>query len=236
MRERQHLGGFAREQFAIGADFVGFRVDRDFWERVVPFQIALGNFTAALYGFDAFAEAIVFRRVFAFANLAHERDGAGAGGFAETAEHRAHENGLRRGDAGIGVAHLRPGDDAAFDDHLGFRAEKCGLPQHEISEFADFDRADEMAHAVRERGIDGVFRDISFDTQVVVAAFFFGQAAALFFHLVGGLPGARDDFADAAHGLRIGTHHADGAEIVENVLGGDGLAADAAFSERDVFG
>src|SRR6218665_2186796 len=33
-----------------------------------------------------------------------------------------------------------------------------------------------------------------------------GQPAALLFHLVRGLPGAQDDFADAAHGLAVAAH------------------------------
>jgi hypothetical protein len=50
------------------------------------------------------------------------------------------------------------------------------------------------------------------------------------------LPGADDDLADAAHGLRVGAHHREGAEVVQDVLGGDGLAADAAFGEGHVLG
>jgi hypothetical protein len=48
------------------------------------------------------------------------------------------------------------------------------------------------------------------------------------------LPRARDDFADAAHRLRITAHHSNRAEIVENVLRRNRLAADAALRERDV--
>jgi hypothetical protein len=52
----------------------------------------------------------------------------------------------------------------------------------------------------------------------------FLQRAALHLHLVRGLPGADDHFADAAHGLRVRRHHREGAEVVQDVLGGDGLA------------
>ena len=62
------------------------------------------------------------------------------------------------------------------------------------------------------------------------------QAAALLAHLVGRLPGARDDFADAAHRLGVGTDDADRAEVVQNVLGRDRFAADAAFGEGHVLG
>jgi hypothetical protein len=66
--------------------------------------------------------------------------------------------------------------------------------------------------------------------------FFHPAAAALLFHFVRRLPGARDDFADAAHGLGIRTHHADRAQVVQNVLGGDGFAANAALGKGHVLG
>ena len=53
---------------------------------------------------------------------------------------------------------------------------------------------------------------------------------------MGGLPSADDDFADPAHGLGVGGNHRKRAEIVQDVFGGDGLAADAGFGEGNVFG
>ena len=55
-------------------------------------------------------------------------------------------------------------------------------------------------------------------------------------HLVRRLPRAADHLADAAHRLAVARHHADRAEIVQDVLGRDRLAADAALGERDVLG
>src|SRR6185436_8430499 len=62
------------------------------------------------------------------------------------------------------------------------------------------------------------------------------ERATLRFHFMRGLPGARDDFADATHSLGITAHHADGAEVVQNIFGRDGFTANAAFGEGDVFG
>src|SRR5439155_20480045 len=56
------------------------------------------------------------------------------------------------------------------------------------------------------------------------------------FHLVGRLPGADQHLADAAHRLAVGGDHGEGAEVVQDVLGGDGLAPDAALGEGDVLG
>jgi hypothetical protein len=72
-----------------------------------------------------------------------------------------------------------------------------------------------------------VFADVAFDAKVVVAfagaALRVGEVAALLFHLVGGLPGAQDHFTDAAHGPAVAAHHADGAHVVQHVLGGNFL-------------
>jgi hypothetical protein len=89
---------------------------------------------------------------------------------------------------------------------------------------------------VRNGGVDGVLGHVALDARVVVAGGVALQAAALHLHLVRGLPGAQDDFAHAAHGLAVAAHHADGAQVVQDVFGGDGLLADAAFGKGQVFG
>ena len=118
----------------------------------------------------------------------------------------------------------------------GLAPKNAGFQRTRSASLPDFDRTDEVAHAVGDRGIDRVFGDVAFDAEIVVAAGFAGQAAALLFHFVGGLPGARDDFADAAHRLAVAAHHADRAEVVQNVFRGDGFAANAAFGKRHIFG
>ena len=111
------------------------------------------------------------------------------------------------------------------------------MPENEIRQLADFDRADEVRHALSDGRVDGVLADVALDAEVVDAgAFVFGQEAALHFVLVRCVPGAEDDFAAAAHGLRVRGHHADGAEVVEDVFGGDCFGANAGFCEGDVFG
>ncbi|MND08383.1 hypothetical protein D3C83_309570 [compost metagenome] len=60
-----------------------------------------------------------------------------------------------------------------------------------------------LRHAVRDRGIDGVFRDIALGADVVVVARLFLQAPALLLHLVGGLPRPNDDLAETAHCLAV---------------------------------
>ena len=57
--------------------------------------------------------------------------------------------------------------------------EHRGLPQHQIGQFADFDAADDVAHAVRHGRVDGVFGDVASDPQVVVVDRILRQRPAL---------------------------------------------------------
>ena len=155
---------------------------------------------------------------------------------AEAAEHRPVNHGLRSGNRRVGVAHDRPRDHAALHDHLRLHSEKRRLPQHQVREFARFHRADFVRDAVGNRGIDRELGDVAPHAHVVASGFFAGQRSALALHFVRGLPGARDDFADPAHRLRIGRHHADRAQIVKHVFGGNRFGPDARFGESHIFG
>ena len=53
---------------------------------------------------------------------------------------------------------------------LGLDAEERRPPQHEIGQLADLDRADLVRHAVRDRRVDRVLRDVAADAEVVVVA------------------------------------------------------------------
>ena len=57
---------------------------------------------------------------------------------------------LRRRNRRVAVAHHRAGDEAALDDQLRLDAEERRLPQHEVGELADLDRAD-LARRCRAR-------------------------------------------------------------------------------------
>ena len=91
-----------------------------------------------------------------------------------------------------------------------------------------------LRDAVRDGRVDRVFRDVAAGAEIVVVAGLARQRAALELHLVRGLPGADDDLADAAHGLAVGGHHRERAEIVQDVLRRDRLLADAALGEGEI--
>lgn len=108
---------------------------------------------------------------------------------------------------------------------MWFDAEELRLPQHQISEFADLDRADLVVDAVGYRGIDGVLRDVAAGA-VIIRAVVSIQEADTVLHHVRGLPGTDDHLTDAAHGLGVGGHYGDRAHIVQQVLGRHGGRAD----------
>ena len=94
-----------------------------------------------------------------------------------------------------------------------------------------------MADALRNGRVNGILAHIALGAMVVGGrVVVLGQRAALHLVLMRRVPGARDHLATPAHGLRIRTHHADGARVVQHVLGRDGLGPDATVRERDVLG
>ena len=89
---------------------------------------------------------------------------------------------------------------------------------------------------MHDGGVDGVFRDIAADAEIVVVACLLGQPPALLAHLMGGLPCAGDHLTHPAHGLAVGRDYRKCAHIMQDVFGGNGFAADAAFSKGHIFG
>ena len=118
----------------------------------------------------------------------------------------------------------------------GLTPKKAGFQSTMSASLPGSSEPDLVGDAVADGGVDGVLGDVALDALVVRVLAVTGEGAALHLHLVRRLPGPQDDLADAAHGLRIRGDHADGAEVVEDVLGGDGLAPDARLGEGHVLG
>ena len=91
-------------------------------------------------------------------------------------------------------------------------------------------------HALRDGRVDRIFRHIAPGAQVVVIARLALQPTALDLHLMGSLPGPCDDLAHPAHRLAVRRDDRKRPQIVQDVLGGDGLTPDAAFGKGDVLG
>lgn len=143
----------------------------------------------------------------------------------------------RGGKGGKEKYHLRPSNHPALNNRTRFRAKPSWIPNHQISQLPHLHTSNNMAHSLSYSWIYRVFTDISFHSEIICACtFIFFQCSSLDFVLMCCVPGTQDDFAATAHGLGIGGHHGDGAEIVEDVFSGYGFGADAGFGECYVFG
>ena len=202
----------------------------------VVHHILLADVAGIAYRDQGLAQAVAFFDAVLQSSLRHKAYRSRRTCAAERTEHGPVMHRLRRGDGRIRVAHRRRDDHAAFDNQRGLGAEEGRLPQHDVRQFVDFKRADLVRNTLRDSGIYSVFRDITFHAKIVMTCVVLRQRAALRFHFVRGLPGARDHFADAAHRLRVGRDHAERAQVVQDVFRRDSLAADARFGERHVFG
>ena len=90
---------------------------------------------------------------------------------------------------------------------------------------------------MRQGWIHRVLAHVSLDPEVVRSGVFvLWQGASLKLVLVCRVPRSQDDLTAATHGLRVRRHHADGAEVVQDVFGGDGLSAYARLGKGNVLG
>jgi hypothetical protein len=137
--------------------------------------------------------------------------------------------------------HLRVSNETALQNKGRLRSEPRGIPDDEIGQLVHLDAAYEMTETLGNGRVDGVFAYIPLHSEVVTTTLaagcsIFRQCAPLQLILVRRIPCAQNDLATAAHGLRVGAHHADGAEVVQDILGGNGLCADAALGKGYVLG
>ena len=93
-----------------------------------------------------------------------------------------------------------------------------------------------MADALGDRRIDRVFGDVALDSKIVMTRRVGAQSPALLLHLVRRLPGADDHLADPTHGLAVGGHHRECADVVQDILGRNGFAANARLGKRHILG
>mmetsp|Transcript_882 Transcript_882/g.3441 ORF Transcript_882/g.3441 Transcript_882/m.3441 type:complete len:351 (+) Transcript_882:2270-3322(+) len=235
LREWQLVERLTRHDLAISGHGVRLGVHLDLGQRIVELHVSLAHLPAGLDGHHALGEAVLLLDIFAHGALADEGDGVGAHRLGARAILRPHEYRLGRRNGRVGVTHLSPHDVAALEHQFGLRAEERGAPQHKVCQLAHLDGAELVRHAVGDARVDCVLCHVAPRAEVVCACpRVFGQFAALHFVLVRGLPSPCDHFAHAAHGLRVGRDDGDRASVVQHVLRGDGLAANAALGKGHV--
>ena len=93
-----------------------------------------------------------------------------------------------------------------------------------------------MTNTLRQRRINRILADIPLNPMVICGGILvLRQLATLQLILMRRVPRTHNHLTAAAHGLGIRGHHTDSTGVVEHVFGGDGLRADTAVSEGDIF-
>mmetsp|Transcript_27539 Transcript_27539/g.88408 ORF Transcript_27539/g.88408 Transcript_27539/m.88408 type:complete len:610 (+) Transcript_27539:297-2126(+) len=234
-RERHLRRRLTHERRAVRSHLERLWADGDLGHGRVVDHVRLGDGTRARDRLGGLAQPVPRADARRVRRARDEGERGAADGAGLRAKHRPHHDGLRRRDGGVRVAHLRPRDGAALDDHLGLCAKQRRLPHDKVGEHARLHRADGVRHPVGEGGVDRVLCNVPLDSRVVRARRrLVRQRPALRLHLVGRLPCPADHLADAAHRLRVGRHDGDGTHVVQDVLRGDRLAADARLGKGDV--
>src|SRR5262249_11132828 len=88
---------------------------------------------------------------------------------------------------------------------------------------------------MRQSRINGIYCTVALHSLIVVLALLLWSTPTSTFHFVSSLPGAQNHRSDSAHGLCIRAHHANGAQVVQDILGSNGLRTDTRFCKRDIF-
>src|SRR5229473_3405135 len=201
LSERQHFCRFAGKEPAIGPHFIGLRIDLHAGGRAVQHHGTLADLAGVPDGKKLFRKSKLLPLL--YESLADECDGAFCHTAAKRTKHRTVILWLWVRNRTVGVSHDCGSNDAALQHHVRLHTEKGRVPNTEIGEFPDFDRADIIGNALSDRGIDRVFRDITPRPEIVVVTLLFRQPPELFLHFIGRLPSTDDDFAYPAHRLTV---------------------------------
>ena len=89
---------------------------------------------------------------------------------------------------------------------------------------------------MRNGWIDGVFGDVAPRAIVVSTARIFGQQAPLLAHLMSRLPSPAHHLPHSPHRLAVRGDNRQRTQVVQNILGGDGLLANPALGKGHVLG
>ena len=137
--KRQLPCGFAGQKDAIGADLIGFGVNLDRGRGVVQAHVAFADPPRVFDGDGLLGQPVGRPDIGLLRRLAGKDHRIAGDAAAKGAEHRPGMHRLRRGDAGIRVAHLGHDDCPADQHHFRLCPEKSGGPQDQIGALAFLD-------------------------------------------------------------------------------------------------
>lgn len=94
-----------------------------------------------------------------------------------------------------------------------------------------------MGEALRQCRIHSILAHIAPHPEIIrIRALILRQLTPLEFILMRSIPRPQNNLTTAAHSLRIRTHHADGAHILQHILRGNRLGANPRLRKRHVLG
>lgn len=126
---------------------------------------------------------------------------------------------------------------SALKDIARFRAKPRRIPQNEIRKLANLNTTNNMTKALRNGWVNSVLAHIALYSRIVCSrAFIFWQPTPLDLILVRRIPRSQNDLSTTSHCLRVRTHHADGAFIVQYIFRRDGFGTDTTLGESYIFG
>src|SRR5262245_60831870 len=154
LSHRQNFCRFAGEKPAIGPHFISFRVNFHMRSGAIQHHGMLVDFASVRDGKKLFCQSK--RLTLLQQGLADEYNRAFRQGAAERAEHWPIIFRLGSGNRSVRVSHDSSRDRPALERHVRLHAEKSWIPDADISELSDFDRADISRNALRYGRIDRV--------------------------------------------------------------------------------
>ena len=134
-----------------------FRTDFNFWGSGISDHIALAYVAHISHRHHLSAKPQSLLDPGSMSDAGDERDAVSRQRITVGPEHRPIVGGLRRRQRRVWIAHNRPAYKTVLDDEFGLGAEERGLPQDEVGDLADLDRAQHIGNTVRDRGLIVIF-------------------------------------------------------------------------------
>ena len=76
-------------------------------------------------------------------------------------------HGLGSGNRGIGVSHIRIGNEASLKHNLRLHTKECGFEENEVGKLANRDRTDFIGHSMNDRRVDGVLCKVAQNPKII---------------------------------------------------------------------
>lgn len=154
--QRQFFCWLGSDLLAVNSDLICLRIYGKHRRAVVPYHILLADTAAAVYRDNRFSSP--YASLIPASKAAWETKVRHASCllFRERQTSADSRPAVSSGSKRWRLP-FRSDDHTAFDDHIRFGAEESRIPEHEISKFSLFDRADILGDTVGDGRVDRIF-------------------------------------------------------------------------------